>query len=84
MLLADKAYNADAIRMLVSSQGCWANKSPRRSRRDPICFSPYLYRDRNLVERSFNRIKHCGRIAAPYGKRAVIFLAFVKLAAIRL
>ena len=31
---------------------------------EPICFSPYLYRARNLVERFFNRIKQCGRIAA--------------------
>ncbi|MEM7236468.1 MAG: IS5 family transposase [Pseudomonadota bacterium] len=84
MLLADKAYDGDAIRKLVSSQGGWANIPPRRNRRDPICFSPYLYRDRNLVERFFNRIKHCRRIATRYEKRAANFLAFVKLAAIRL
>ncbi|MCL5776448.1 IS5 family transposase [Limibaculum sp. FT325] len=84
MLLADKAYDANAIRSLVASRGGWANIPPRRNRRDPICFSPYLYRDRNLVERFFNRIKHCRRIATRYEKRAANFLAFVKLAAIRL
>lgn len=84
MLLADKAYDPDAIRSLVASRGGWANIPPRRNRRDPICFSPYLYRDRNLVERFFNRIKHCRRIATRYEKRAANFLAFVKLAAIRL
>lgn len=84
MLLADKAYDADAIRKLVSSQGGWANIQPRRNRRNPICFSSYLYRDRNLVERFFNRIKHCRRIATRYDKRPANFLAFVKLAAIRL
>lgn len=84
MLLADKAYDSDAIRSLVTARGGWANIPPRRSRREPICFSPYLYRDRNLVERFFNRIKHCRRIATRYEKRAANFLAFVKLSAIRL
>ena len=47
-------------------------------------FRPYLYGDRNLVERFFNRIEHCCRIATRYEKRTINFLAFVKLAAIRL
>lgn len=84
MVLADKAYDAAEIRTFVSSRGGWANIPPRRNRRDPICFSPYLYRHRNHVERFFNRIKHCRRIATRYEKRAANFLAFVKLAAIRL
>ena len=84
MVLADKAYDAAEIRTFVSSRGGWANIPPRRNRRDPICFSPYLYRHRNQVERFFNRIKHCRRIATRYDKRAANFLAFVKLAAIRL
>ncbi|MCV0428729.1 MAG: IS5 family transposase [Roseibium sp.] len=84
MVLADKAYHATEIRTFVSSRGGWANIPPRRNRRDPICFSPYLYRHRNHVERLFNRIKHRRRIATRYEKHAANFLAFVKLAAIRL
>jgi transposase len=30
---------------------------------DPICFSSYLYRARNLIERFFNKIKQCRRVA---------------------
>jgi hypothetical protein len=33
------------------------------NRKDPICFSLYLYGARNLVERFFNKIKQCRRIA---------------------
>ena len=84
MVLADKAYDAAEIRTFVSSRGAWANIPPRRNRRDPVCFSPRLYRHRNQVERFFNRIKHCRRIATRYEKHAVNFLAFIKLAAIRL
>jgi transposase len=29
---------------------------------EPICFSPYLYRARNLVERFFNKIRQCRRV----------------------
>ena len=84
MLLADRAYDSDAIRELVRERGAWANIPPKRNRKNPICFSPHLYRDRNHVERFFNRIKHCRRIATRYDKLAANFLAFIKLAAIRL
>ena len=84
MLLADRTYDSDKIRDLVRQGGAWANTPPRRNRRNPICFSPHLYRDRNHVERFFNRSKHCRRSASRYAKLADIFLAFIKLAAIRL
>ena len=54
------------------------------NRTEPICFSPYLYRARNLVERFFNKIKHCRRVATRYDKLAANYLAFVQLASIRL
>jgi transposase len=49
-----------------------------------ICFSPYLYRARNQVERFSNRIKQCRRVATRYDKLAANYLAFVQLASIRL
>jgi len=84
MVLADRGNDADWIRALVNEQGAWANIPPKRNRRDPICFSPYLYRSRNLVERFFNKIKQCRRIATRYDKLAVNYLAFIKLASIRI
>jgi transposase len=84
MLVVDKAYDADVIRAFARSDGGWANIPPRRTRKDPICFSPLLYRDRNRIERFFNRVKQCRRIATRYDKLAENFLAFLKLAAIRL
>jgi transposase len=83
-LLADRGYDADWIRAFVTERGAWANSPPKRNRKDPICFSPYLYRDRNLVERFFNKIKQCRRVATRYDKLAANYLAFVKLACIRL
>jgi transposase len=83
LLLADRGYDADWIRSLASEQGAWENIPPKRNRKETICFSPYLYRARNLVERFFNRIKQCRRIATRYDKLAANYLAFIKLASIR-
>jgi transposase len=65
-------------------KGAWANIPPKSNRSDPICFSPYLYRARNQVERFFNRIKQCRRVATRYDRLAANYLAFVQLASIRL
>ena len=62
MLLADRGYDADWIMQLARQQEAWSNIPPKRNRKDPICFSPYLYRARNLIERFFNKIKQCRRV----------------------
>ena len=84
MLLADRGYDADWIRALAVKKGAWANIPPRCNRNEPICVSPHLYRARNLVERFFNKIKHCRWVATRYDKLAANYLAFVQLASIRL
>lgn len=47
---------------------------PKSNRSDPICFSPYLYRARNFVERFFNKIKQCRRVATRYDRLAATTL----------
>jgi transposase len=78
MLLADRGYDADAIRQMVAAQGAWANIPPKANRKQPICFSQHLYKARNLVERFFNKIKHFRRIATRYDKLAENYLAALK------
>ena len=75
MLLADRGFDADWIRGLVTQRGAWANIPPKSNRKEPICFNPYLYRARNLIERFFNKIKHCRRIASRYDRLAANYLA---------
>lgn len=84
MLLADKGYDANALRQCVFDKNAWANIPPKANRKDPICFSKYLYKARNLVERFFNKIKNYRRIATRYDKLAENFLAALKLAAVRI
>ena len=82
MLLADKAYDADWLREMLAERGAWPNIPPRSNRKDPICFRPWLYRERNVIERFFNKLKYFRRIATRYDKLGSSFLAMIKLAAI--
>jgi len=63
-----------AIRSFSAEQAAW------HSRVKPL----FLYRARNLIERFFNKIKQCRRVATRYDKLAANYLAFVKLASIRI
>jgi Transposase DDE domain len=83
-MLANRGFDADWIRAFVGQHGAWANIPPKRNRTEPICFSRHLYRARNLVERFFNKIKQCRRVATRYDKLAANYLAFILLALIRL
>lgn len=56
----------------------------KSNRRWKPCFSKRLYRERNLIERFFSKLKHFRRIATRYDKLAANFLAMVQLASIRL
>jgi transposase len=47
------------------------------------CLGPD-HRARNLIERFFNKIKQCRRVATRYDKLAANYLSFVKLASIRI
>jgi transposase len=84
MLLADRGFDANLIRPLASQHGAWADILPKWNRTGPICFSCHLYRARNLVERFFNKIKQCHRVATRYDKLAANYLAFIQFASIRL
>ena len=80
-LLADRAYDSDALRQALAKQGAWANIKPMPNRVNVPAFSPFLYRYRNLVERFFNKLKHFRAVATRYDKRADNFLSAVLLAA---
>jgi transposase len=80
-VLADKAYDGDAIRRLIEEQGAVPNIPSKANRRWKSCFSKVLYRDRNAIERMFCRLKDFRRIATRYDRLATNYLAAVSLAA---
>jgi transposase len=81
-VLADKAYDSDAIVAQIDSQGSTAVIPPRRGRRIERPYDRALFKSRFAVEHFFARIKRCRRIATRYDKLAVAYLAMVLIACI--
>jgi transposase len=75
ILLADRAYDSDALRNSLAQRGAWANVKPMPRRVNIPAFSPFLYRYRNLVERFFNKLKHCRAVATRFEKHDANYLA---------
>lgn len=81
----DKAYTGRRIRSYLRRRGIGAviprlSNEPRRGTR----FDRQAYRERNRIERTFNRLKQFRRIATRYEKRAENYLAMLTIAAILL
>jgi transposase len=84
ILLADRAYDSDALRASLAAQGAWGNIKPMPGRVNVPAFSSYLYRYRNLVERFFSKLKHFRAVATRFEKHDANYLALVKLASARI
>ncbi len=84
IFLADRAYDSDALRDRLAARGAWANIRPMPNRINLPVFSPWVYRQRNAVERFFNKLKHFRAVATRYDKRDDNYLASVQLASIRI
>ena len=69
-VIADKAYDSNAIRTLIAAAGATA----------VIPYDFQIYKARNRIERCFNKLKHFRRIATRYDRRASYFLAFIHIA----
>jgi len=80
-VLADKAYDSNALRELIASMGAETVIPCNRTRKRPIPYDFEAYKVRNTVERCFNKLKHFRRIATRYDRRAIYFLSFLYLAA---
>ncbi|MCW5284402.1 transposase [Verminephrobacter eiseniae] len=78
-VLADKGYDADALIDSIQVAGATAVIPPRRNRVVQRSYDRHLYKERNLVERFFNRIKQFRRIATRYEKLARNYLSFLSL-----
>ena len=80
-VMADRAYDSQALRTLIAQVGAEAVIPSTRSRKPPIPHDPILYRLRNRIERCFNKLKHFRRFATRYDRLARNYLAFIHLAA---
>jgi transposase len=79
-VLADKGYDADALRRSLRQAGVVPVIPGRRSRKRAVRYDKQRYRDRHLVENAFCRLKDFRRVATRYDKLAANFLSGVALA----
>jgi len=82
IVLADRAYDTNAVRARIEAQGATPNIPSRVNRRWQSCFNPVLYQGRNAIERMFGRLKDFRRVATRYDKLAANYLAALHIAAI--
>lgn len=80
-VMADKAYDADALLAYIAENKAVAVIPPRANRTQLRAYDEHLYTHRNLIERCFCRLKHFRRIATRYDKLAQRFSSFIALVA---
>ena len=83
-VVADRGRSARSLVELIEKRGARAHIPTQSNVRVRRTVDPALYRQRNLVERFFNKLKHFRAIATRYNKLARNFLAALGLAAPRL
>ena len=80
-VIADCAYDADRIRVVIAEQlGAEAVIPSNPSRAGAIPMDEELYKERHLIECFFNKIKRYRRIALRCEKTLASFRAFVMIA----
>ena len=82
-VIADKGYDTNAVLRTLDQRKIEAILPPKKNRKEQRDYDRHTSKERNRVERFFNRIKHYRRIATRYDKLDRNFFGLVQLAAIR-
>ncbi len=82
IVMADTAYDSDALRQAISDKDAVAviPNNPSRALKYPL--DRHLYAQRHLVECCFSKLKQFRRVATRYEKTARNYLAVITIAAI--
>ena len=78
-VIAGKGYESNRILAFIRSTGARVVIPPKSNRKEPWEYDRELYRERNLIERAFNKLKHWRRIATRYDRRSLHFLSALYL-----
>jgi putative transposase len=79
-LIADRGYDADSLIELLENKQIQVVIAAKKNRLVQRKIDKNLYKDRNKVERYFNKLKQYRRVATRYEKTASSFASFVYLA----
>ena len=78
-IVADKGYDSDALVQTIQAAGAVAVIPPRSNRKQLRHYDSHQYKDRNLIERFFNRLKQFRRAASRFEKLALNYLSILNL-----
>ncbi|CCQ74655.1 putative transposase [Magnetospira sp. QH-2] len=80
-LIADRGYDSDRFRQALLDLGIEPCIPGRSNREEEILYDKALYKQRNLIERMFGRLKDWRRIATRYDRCAHTFMSAICIAA---
>jgi transposase len=80
-LIADKGYDSNWLLYYLDSEGIEAVIPPKKSRLQQRTTDYQAYKQRNVIERTINKLKQYRKIATRYEKTATSFLSLCCLAA---
>lgn len=80
-VLADKGYDFDAFILTIIARQATPVIPSKKNRKEPRCHDAHLYKERNLVERLFQKLKNFRRIATRYERLAITYQAMLNLVA---
>ena len=83
-LMADKAYDTNALLELLAARRTAAVIPPKRNRKIQRAYDEHLYKLRHIVENTFLKFQAWRSIATRYAKTSASFQAECQLAAIML
>lgn len=82
VVIADKGYDKKALVEAIEAQGGEAVIPTLSTRKEQRAIDTERYKDRNLAERFWHKVKQFRRVATRYEKTARNFLAVVHVASI--
>ena len=79
-VLGDKAFDSEQILKYIEKNRAITVVPPRKNRKEQREYDKSIYKNRNQIERFFNRLKQFRRIATRYDKLLFSFLSLVQFA----
>jgi transposase len=80
-VLADKGYDSDQFVSAIIARQATPVIPPRKNRKVQRNYDKDLYKERNMVERLFQKLKNFRRIATRYERLAITYQAMLNLVA---
>lgn len=74
-VLADRAYDADYVRVQIAQAGALGVIPSKKNRTVPVVHDAEIYKERNQIERAINGLKRFRAVATRFDKRAANYFA---------